>query len=133
MVVLVNSEKNIAIFSQLILDRIPNGTSLIIVNEDESLIYKAQSTGYYDGFYSAKLINSKQIEQGYRVLINTHKITLSALKLLDLDNDGKLSFKEIDQDKVFIDKAEFNKIDSNQDGFLNYAEAVDINIFIRSV
>jgi hypothetical protein len=33
----------------------------------------------------------------------------------------------------FIDKAEFNKIDSNQDGFLNYAEAEDINIFIRSV
>ena len=62
MVVLVNSEKNIAIFSQSILDRIPNGTSLIIVNEDESLKYKAQSTGYYDGFYSAKLINSKQIE-----------------------------------------------------------------------
>jgi len=133
MVVLVNSEKNIAIFSQSILDRIPNGTSLIIVNEDESLKYEAQSTGYYDGFYSAKLIDSKQIEQGYRVLINTHKITLSALKLLDLNKDGKLSFKEIDQDKVFIDEAEFNKIDSNQDGFLNYAEAEDINIFIRSV
>ena len=132
MVVLVNSEKNIAIFSQSILDRIPNGASLSIVNEDESLKYKAQSTGYYDGFYSAKLINSKQIEQGYRVLINTHKITLAILKRLDLNKDGKLHFEEIDQEHVFIDKAQFSKLDSNQDGILNYAEAEDINIFIRS-
>ena len=57
---------------------------------------------------------------------------MAILKRLDLNKDGKLHFEEIDQEHVYIDKAEFNKLDSNQDGILNYAEAEDINIFIRS-
>ena len=129
-VVILNSEKNTIIFSQSIQDKIPHGASLSVVDEKESFKYKAQSTAYYDGFYAAKLKKLNSINQGNRVLINTQKISLNYLKILDLNGDGRLTFNEVDKELVYMDEAQFNELDLNQDGTLNYAEAEDINIFI---
>ena len=129
-VVILNSEKNTIIFSQSIQDKIPHGASLSVVDEKESFKYKAKSTGYYDGFYAAKLKKLNSINQGNRVLINTQKISLNYLKILDLNRDGRLTFNEVDKELVYMDEAQFNELDLNQDGTLNYAEAEDINIFI---
>jgi len=68
MVVLVNKEKGIVIFSQSIMNRIMNGTPVII--EEGSKKYVAKVTGYYDGFYSAKLNNSQEVKKGSRVIVN---------------------------------------------------------------
>jgi Ca2+-binding EF-hand superfamily protein len=41
---------------------------------------------------------------------------------LDKDNDRQLSFEEIDQDIAYIGDQQFNKLDRNQDGKLDYTE-----------
>jgi len=69
-VVLTIEKKGIVIFSQSIIDKIPNGSSVTIENDTQR--NKATVTGFYDGFYSAKLENVKEIKRGSRVLIYNH-------------------------------------------------------------
>ena len=41
----------------------------------------------------------------------------------DRDRDGILSYEEVEQDIAYMDYQQFNQLDLNQDGKLNYAEA----------
>ena len=59
-----------------------------------------------------------------------HPFTQKQFAQLDKDDDRQLTFDEIDQDIAFMDEQQFNQLDLNQDGKLDYAEAQMMFIII---
>ena len=59
-----------------------------------------------------------------------HPFTQNQFAKLDKNDDKQLTFDEIDQDIAYMDEQQFNQLDLNQDGRLNYAEAQMMFIII---
>ena len=57
-------------------------------------------------------------------------ITTDQFAKLDKNEDRQLTFDEIGQAIAYMDEQQFNQLDLNQDGKLNYAEAQMMFIII---